>query len=194
MKKFFSIDKTENYTICFFGHRLFEICDHYLISFSLESMEMNFQNVNLVSEKITKDNIHYLKNSGFNYDIMCKYIIGETEPVDGFIFFTCDIHKPVGCIWAMYKGGNEAQYRIRNIDAFGFYFSVFPEFRGNQYIEYFIYTMLNYLKTKNINKLYASVRKNNASALKAYKRAGMKIESEKRFYRLVKWRIPYPIV
>lgn len=129
-RKIFSIDKTENYTICLLEHRLFEICDHYLISFSLESMEMNFQNVNLVSEKITKDNVHYLKNSGFNYNTMCKYIISYSDSVDGFIFFTNDTHEPVGYIWVMYTGGNEAQYRIRHIDAFGFYFLFFLNIEG----------------------------------------------------------------
>ena len=30
MRKILSIDKSENYTICLFEHRLFEKCDHYL--------------------------------------------------------------------------------------------------------------------------------------------------------------------
>ena len=194
MKKFISIDKTENYTICLFEHRLFEICDHYLISFSLDRFSMKFPYDLLNMERIDKDNMQYLKNIGFNYITMSKYILEKNEPIDGFMFFTQDKHEPVGCIWVMYKGGNEAQYRIRNIDAFGFYFAVFPKFRGNRYIEYFIYRLLKHIERKGINKLYASVRKNNESALRAYSRAGMKIESSKRFYRFIKWRIPYPII
>ncbi len=139
MKKFISVDKTENYTICLFEHRLFEIFDHYLISFSLDRFSMKFPYDLLNMERIDKDNMQYLKNTGFNYITMSKYILEEKEPIDGFMFFTQDKHEPVGCIWVMYKGGNEAQYRIRNIDAFGFYFAVFPKFRGNRYIEYFIY-------------------------------------------------------
>ena len=194
MRKIFSVDKTENYTLCLLEHRFLEICDHFFISFSLDRMKMNFTNVNLVTEKVTKENIHFLRYSGFNYNVMRQYRIDLSDPVDGFIFFTSDTHQPVGCIWVMYRGGNEAQYRIRYIDAFGFYFSVFPKFRGNRYIEYFIYQMLNHLKSKGIDKLYASVRKNNTAALKAYQRAGMKIEAEKIFYRLIRWRIPYPVV
>lgn len=194
MKKFFSIDKTENYTICLFEHRLFEICDHYLISFSLDRFSMKFPYDLLNMERIDKNNIQYLKNIGYNYITMSKYILEEKEPIDAFMFFTKDKHEPVGCIWVMYKGGNEAQYRIRNIDAFGFHFAVFPKFRGNRYIEYFIYRLLKHIEKKGIKKLYASVRKNNESALRAYSRSGMKIESSKRFYRFIKWRIPYPII
>lgn len=194
MRKILSIDKSENYTICLFEHRLFEKCDHYLISFSLDRFSMHFPDDLLEIERVDVSNLHYLRYIGFNYRLMNYYIIEEKEPVEGFIFFTKDKNEPVGCIWVMYKGGNEAQYRIRNIDAFGFYFAVFPKYRGNRYIEFFIYSMLKHLEAKGITKLYASVRKNNIAALKAYKRAGMKIEAEKKFYRFIKWRIPYPII
>lgn len=200
MKKILFIDKRENYTICLFEHRLFEICDHLLISFSLhgfpEEQIQRFEGYDsrLTTEAVSEDNLHYLKGSDFNYNTMHHYIVDKTEPAEGFVTFTKDTHEPVGFIWLMYKGGSEAQYRIRNIDAFGFYFFVFPKFRGNQYIEYFIYNMLKYLKTKKIEKLYASVRKNNAAALRAYEKAGMKIEAPKKFYRFIKWRIPYPII
>ena len=175
-------------------HRLFEICDHYLISFSLDDFSMVFSEDLLKEEIITEESLHYLKRAEFNYNIMKKYIIDKTDPVDGFLYFDKELNQPVGCIRVMYQGGNEVQYRIRKIDAFGFYFDVFPEFRGNRYIEFFIYSMLKHLEAKGITKLYASVRKNNIAALKAYKHAGMKIEAEKKFYRFIKWRIPYPIV
>ena len=194
MRKLFAIDKSENFTICLFEHRLFEICDHYLISFSLDRFSMSFSEDLLDIEKVDVSNLHYLRHSGFIFRLMSKYIREGKEPVEGFIFFTKNEHEPVGCIWVMYKGGNEAQYRVRNIDAFGFYFSVFPKYRGNRYIEFFIFSLLKYLETKGIHRLYASVRKNNISALKAYTRAGMKIEAEKKFFRLISLRIPYPII
>lgn len=194
MKKVFSIDKTENYTIRLFEHRLFEICDHYLISFSLDRFPMTFSNELLKIEKINESNLHFLKYIGYNLKTMSKYINDKPGLTEGFIYFTKETHEPVGCIWVMYKGGNEAQYRVRNVDAFGFYFAVFPKFRGNRYIEYFIYTLLKHLKAKGIYKLYASVRKNNKSALRAYERAGVKIEANKKFYRFISWRIPYPII
>ena len=91
----------------------------------------------------------------------------------------------------MYKGGNELQYRIRNVDAFGFDFCVFDKYKGNRYIELIIYEILLYLRKKNINKLYASVRTNNYAAIKAYQRMNMNIESIKRFGRIISLRIPY---
>lgn len=194
MRRILSVDKQENYTICLLEHRLLEICKHYLISFSLDRFSMEYSDEVLKMEKINKDNLHLLKNIGYNYYTMEDYIHNQADLTEGFIYYTKDTNEPVGCIWVMYKGGNEAQYRIRNIDAFGFYFAVFPRFRGNRYVEYFIYTMLKYLKEKGIDTLYASVRKNNTSALKAYERAGVKIEAEKTFCRLIRWRIPYPII
>ncbi len=197
MRKLFSVEKDENYTICFLGHRLLEICDHYLISFSLDSFTLfddNYTDNNLAAEKISEQNVEYLRNIGYNYKTISRYVYGKKEPEEGFIYFTKEEHKPVGCIWVMYRGGNEAQYRVRHVDAFGFYFFVFPKFRGNHYIEYFIFNILKHLKAQGIDKLYASVRKNNDRALKAYRKAGMKIEASKRFYRFIRWRIPYPIV
>ena len=194
MKKIFSINKTGNYSIRIFKRSIFEFCNHYLISFSLDQFPMSFSDELLKMEKINEDNLHYLKHIGYKYKTMNKYIKDKKELQEGFIYFTKDTHEPVGCIWVMYKGGNEAQYRIRNIDAFGFYFAVFPKFRGNRYIEYFIYNLLKHLETKGIHSLYASVRKNNKSALRAYERAGMKIEANQKFYRIIRLHIPYPII
>ncbi len=194
MKKIFSVDKSENLTFLFFGHRLLERCNHYLISFSLSRFPMVFSEELLCMERIDETNLSHLKNSGFNFNTMSSYVAAKNGLTEGFVYYTKDTHEPVGCIWVMYKGGNEAQYRIRHIDAFGFYFSVFPKFRGNRYVEYFIYTLLKHLEQKDIHTLYASVRKNNIAALRAYERAGMKIESDKKFFRFINWRIPYPII
>lgn len=103
-KKIFYIDRSENYTICFLGHRLFEICDHYLMSFSLEEFPMSFSKDLLKMERITEDNLHYLQRAEFNYNTMKKYIIDKTEPVDGFMYFEQESNEPIGCIWVMFRG------------------------------------------------------------------------------------------
>ena len=112
----------------------------------------------------------------------------------GYVYYNRIDNKPVGCVWVAYKGANEFQYRIRKIDAFGFDFAVNNAYRGQGIVGFMIYELLLTLKNEGINVLYASVRKNNRSALKAYDKTGAVIVESKRFFRVAGIRIPYPII
>lgn len=100
----------------------------------------------------------------------------------------------MGYVWVAYKGANEFQYRIRRIDAFGFDFAVHPAYRGQGIVGFMIYELLVSLKNEGIDALYASVRKNNQSAIRAYKKLGAVIVGSKKFCRFAGIRIPYPIL
>ena len=191
--KLFEIQKEENWTLCLLGHRLVEYCDHFLISFKLERMqEICHPHIELYKKPIKLDNVQECERSPYSVERMKQYL--RSEPVEGFLYYTADTNEPVGCIWVMYKGGNELQYRVRHVDAFGFDFCVFPRFRGNGLIGVFIKDLLLHLKTKGIDTLYASVRRNNYSALKAYQKINMNVEKRKRFGRIRNFRIPYPVI
>lgn len=192
--KLLYVDKRENYMIRLMERTLFEYCHHYLIEFALDRFEKCKSYPDLVCKKITLQNVDECTGIAFNVNRMKAYLTHQPDKVDGFLYYTKDTGETVGCIWVMYRGGNEFQYRVRNVEAFGFDFGIRGKFRGRGIIVWMIHELLLYLQKKGIRTLYASVRTNNKSAIKAYTKAGMKIVREKRFFRIVGIRIPYPIV
>ena len=67
----------------------------------------------------------------------------------------------------MHKGGNEIQYRIRNIDAFIFDAFVSESYRGKSFVGEMIKCLADKELADNI-KMYLAVRTDNHSAIKAY--------------------------
>ena len=51
---------------------------------------------------------------------MKDYLINQSNTAVGYMFKEVGTDALIGYIWLMHKGGNEIQYRIRNIDAFIF--------------------------------------------------------------------------
>lgn len=54
--------------------------------------------------------------------------------------------------------------------------------------------LLKELNEDGVDVLYASVRKNNTSAIKAYTKMGGSLVASKSFFRVLGMRIPYPII
>ncbi|MBR1675828.1 MAG: GNAT family N-acetyltransferase [Clostridia bacterium] len=99
----------------------------------------------------------------------------QSQKVKGFLFYFKETSEPVGCVWVGFKGFNEFQYRIRNIDAFGFDFAVAEKWRGKEVIRYMVSILQKELEKNGIKKLFISVRRNNISALKAYQKCGCSV-------------------
>lgn len=192
--KLLYIDKRENFMIRLMERTFFEYCHHYLIEFDLKNFNKVRSHPELLRKRITLQNVDECTGIAFNVNRMKSYLIHQNDKVEGFLYYTKDTNETVGCIWVMYRGGNEFQYRMRKVDAFGFDFGIRSQFRGQGYIVWMIYELLLHLKEKRIEKLYASVRTNNQSAIKAYNKAGMRIVREERFFRIVGIRVLYPIV
>ena len=190
-RKLFSIDKTQNFSIKILGKRLFTYTHHYIMRFSLDKLAYRQPAFPLRYEKASLENVDDCSKAPYSLNRMKRYLTEFPEKVDGYIFYRED-DTPVGCVWVMYRGGNEFQYRVRKIDALGFHFCVYDEFKGQGLIGYMIFCLMTELRKKEIDSLYCGVRTNNASAIKSYRKLGADIVSEKRFFRIAGLRIPYP--
>ena len=91
----------------------------------------------------------------------------------------------------MYKGGNELEYRIRNIEAFIYNLMVIPSRRGNGIAGNMLHQLAESLTRKSITNVYLAVSQDNYSAIKAYNKAGFDIVSKKTFVRFLRVNLPY---
>lgn len=97
----------------------------------------------------------------------------------------------VGTLSLMYRGGNELEYRIRNIDAFVYNLAVLPEWRGRGYAGAMITSLASVLRPKGIDSIYLAVSEDNAAAIHAYNKVGFETVCKKMFVRTFKLNIPY---
>lgn len=192
-EKLIAIYDRENWSLWIRGIRLLEICDHYLICFQQNPQLQAVPDMQLRKERIYPENLKCCEQQAYSVDRMKEYLM--SEPAEGFLYYSEETGEPVGFLWVMFRGGNELQYRVRNIDAFGFDFFVFPQYRGRGLIRFMIKDTLRYLEEMHqIDKLFASVRRNNEAALNAYRKAGMTVIGRKVFFRIRHCRIPYPCI
>lgn len=99
--------------------------------------------------------------------------------------------KTIGIVSIMYKGGNELEYKIRNISAFVYNVFVNPEYRGRGMAAGMLNLVGDVLRSKSIYSMWLAVSIDNYSAINAYYKAGFKIVSKKTFVRFLKINIPY---
>ncbi len=184
------IDHTGNSKLLINGRAAFVYCDHFLMKLSLERINCNWDKyASLHWEIISHNNIADCELVGCTTKKILKYLFPQSDTTRGYIYY--DGKDPVGCLWLAFKGANEYEYRVRNVDAFGFDFEVREEYRSRGIIGYMIYTTLLELKKEGIFELYISVRKNNKAALKAYNKVGAKIVKTTRWIRIGGKNIPY---
>lgn len=97
----------------------------------------------------------------------------------------------VGTIWVMYKGSDDLEYGIRNIDAYIFDVFVNEKHRGNGYAGEMIRQLMEYLHKKGIESAHLEVAVSNTSAISAYKKTGFTTVKNCFFARIMKINIPY---
>ena len=100
----------------------------------------------------------------------------------------------IGTIWVMYKGSDDLEYRIRNIDAYIFDVFINNAYRGRGYAGEMIRQLMRYLHGKGIDTAHLAVSVSNESAIRAYKKTGFTIVKDLNFARILKINIPYHIL
>lgn len=185
------IDRSGNFAIRLMHRTAFEFCDHYLMKFSLDNCSY-VNHPELYWANISLSNVEDCNGMNFSVARMKEYLRTQNSYMRGYIYYSKINNNPVGCVWAAYRGANEFQYRIRNVDAFGFDFAVKNEYRGHGIVGFMIFQLLRSLQDEGIHDLYASVRKNNYAAISAYEKIGAVKVGRKRFCRLAGIRVPYP--
>ena len=94
----------------------------------------------------------------------------------------------------MYKGTDDLEYRIRNIDAYVFDVFVNNSCRGRGYAGEMIRQLMCYLHGKGIDSAYLAVSVSNESAIRAYKKTGFTTVKDLNFARVLKINIPYHVL
>lgn len=145
---------------------------------SLERIELDdFDNQLDVETTLSKTALKKLAVS--NHGRCDGYVLKDAEGVS------------LGTIWVMYRGGNDTEYRIRNIDAYIFDVLIDANHRGRGLAGVMIELVMDKLYEKGIAAAYLAVSKTNVPAIKAYRKIGFTTVGEKRFFRVLKINIPY---
>lgn len=114
----------------------------------------------------------------------------NNEKCEGFVL-SDEAGKSVGTIWVMYKGTDDLEYRIRNIDAYIFDVYVNSSYRGKGYAGEMIRQLMEYLRAENIDSAHLAVSTKNDKAIRAYEKAGFSTVHDRSFARVLKINIPY---
>ena len=180
----------ETRNIRVFGKNILSIYKHYIMSLSCE--DVHETTTSLTMECVTNQPDKIIAGT-YSIDT-AKHIIKEnTGKCEAFIFRNTS-DEVVGTLSVMYKGGNELEYKIRNIDAFIYNVLTVEKFRGNGYASQMIHLVMNYLQGKSIPSTYLAVSTNNKSAIQAYEKAGFKKECSMSFIRILRVNIPYKVL
>lgn len=180
--------KTHSIKIC--GKSVISTYNHFIMSLTYDKIS-NPSNI-LSMECVTK----YPKKmiNGTYTTTVAKQILKENKGKCDVFIFHDKSGNVVGTLSVMYKGGNEVEYKIRNIDAFIYNVLTDSRYRGKGYAGEMIRLLMEYLHKKSIDKAYLAVSTNNKPAVRAYKKTGFIKENDSTFIRLLKINIPYRVL
>lgn len=190
-KQFICISTKPIFNIKVLGHNFFTFYDHYLMTFNLQECNDSSLASWVAVEEIDPDNISDCANAEFSVDRMKKYL-KNCKFASGWLFYDKKTHVPIGFFWIMRRGGDEFQYRVRNVEAFFFDVYVNADYRGHGVCGLMFQYAFRLLKKEGISVAALGVRTNNCSAIKAYHKNGGKIVKRMPFMQLLGHiNIPY---
>lgn len=128
---FIQIDRSGNFAIRLMHRTAFEFCDHFLMKFSLDNCSC-VDHPELYRANISLSNVEDCNGMSFSVARMKNYLRTQSSYMRGYIYYSKTNNQPVGYVWVAYRGANEFQYRIREIDAFGFDFAVKNAIEGKE--------------------------------------------------------------
>ena len=175
-----------------FGRNIFQIYTHYIMKIEYETYSRETEQSSYTLRKIDNDSIsEELASIGTTVTVsnLKQLLQINGSRCEGFVFGKAD--TSIGTIWVMYRGANDLEYRIRNIDAYIFDVYVNSKHRGKGYAGEMIRQLMKYLHNKGISTAHLAVSKSNTSAIRAYKKTGFTTVTDNRFARFLKINIPY---
>ena len=155
----------------------------------LKNIDKKILNMSIKLKKV-KDYSELIDGT-YSVELQRKLIETNIGKCDTFLLQGCFEQKPIGICSVMYKNGDELEYKIRNVDAFIYNVKIDSEYRGKGYAKEMLKYVGMYLRYRGINYMYLAVSTDNINAIKAYKKTGFKIVSEKYFIRILRKNIPY---
>ena len=175
-----------------FGKNIFQFYKHHIMRLDYQAADCDSE---LTLCKINLDCIgEELKPIGTTVTVSnLTRLVGENSgKCEGFKLVKGE--KAIGTIWVMYKGSDDLEYRIRNIDAYIFDVFINATYRGNGYAGEMIHRLMYYLHEKGIETAYLAVSVANENAIKAYKKTGFVNVKDLSFARVLKINIPYHVL
>lgn len=178
-----------------FGKNIFQIYTHHIMSLLYADLAGNAERTELSLEAIDLQRIpEELASVGTTVTTanLERLVKKNGSLCEGFVLK--EKGRPIGTIWVMHKGGDDLEYRIRNIEAYIFDVYVNGKFRGKGYAGQMIRLLMEHLHQDGIDQAYLAVSVKNISAIRAYEKAGFVKTGNKRFARFLKVNIPYHIL
>lgn len=191
MKKLIEIKKDTNYTVCVLGRGLAVYFNHRLIRFSvaehcretIDTETIEIRQIDASNAAICRASVSAKTLSGF---------LNSGMPIQGFLFFDRVSGDPIGYYWLFFDGARDSEYSVRGNGeaALISYVYVFDGYRGRRMAALLYRHAFAVCSENAVKDLYASVRKNNTAAWKAYERIGFEDLGPRKFLRLLGRNIP----
>lgn len=172
-----------------FGKKIITYYQHYIMERTIHFADIK-SNLHPVLRTITIENIDELKKlKGFDIEYIKKLLKKYENKVFGIGAFIDN--EIVGYAWCAFKGARDRQYLVRETDVYIFDVFVGEQFRGHGFAPMLIDELIKtYVGTSENVTICLAVRKDNISAIKAYKKIGFVVKGEKAFLRVLKVNIP----
>lgn len=178
-----------------FGKNIVQMYSHDIMKLDYKVVSRDSNCLAFSIREIDMNKIEYeleLIGSTISIPHLKRLVSKNKSLCEGFIFER--MGKAIGTIWVMYKGANDLEYKIRNIDAYIFDVYVNESSRGNGYACEMVRYLMEYLHGKGIETAHLAVATTNRSAIRAYEKTGFVTVSKRNFIRLLKVNIPYCIL
>lgn len=191
MKKLIEIKTDTNAMIRVFGKTLAIRYDHRLIRFPLSrSYETPAGGKAYAVRRIDAQNAE-LCRINMSAKGISRYLQAE-DTICGYLFQDPETGEAVGYYWLFFRGAREAEYTVRGDGSAALISNiyVFEAFRGQRILGQLLLHAFSVCRERGVQELYASVRRNNASAWKGYDRIGYEEAGSRRFFRLLGHNIP----
>lgn len=170
------------------GKRILSTFAHHIMSLECGKSRLSGENrLTMINVTDTPDQMI----GGVYSPVIARRIALENRGKCDVYVFKDEAGNSVGTISVMYRGGNEIEYKIRNIDAFIYDVRTDEAYRGRGYAGMMIESVCRELSSKGIDKVYLAVSTNNEPAIKAYIKSGFVTEGTSCFVRFLKINIPY---
>ena len=191
MKKIIEFKRDTNLTICVCGKGLAVFFDHGLIRFPVEKLCAASSAAQQYRVREIDESNAKLCRVNMSAEALSQYL-SAGMPIRGYLFYDSQANEAVAFYWLFFQGAKEREYTIRGLGdaALISYIYVFEPYRGNRFIQTLLRHAGTVCREAGVSYLYASVRKNNLSAWKAYDRIGYEYIGRRRFIRLLGKNLP----
>lgn len=168
---------------------IFSVRHHFIMKINFNNIKCDEDDRFLYLSEVNQ--LSDLINGTYSIGLQSKLINENKGLCSTFLLKDTTTNDTIGILSVMYKGGDELEYKIRNIDVFIYNVMIDKKYRGRGYVGIMIRLLGKQMKKKSITEAFLAVSINNRTAIKAYQTVGFKTISEKWFVRMLKRNIPY---